>query len=127
MSHTMAHILVLVVNELQNKWDEKGVHLFISRLSDAPWPPATRVWPATTYSTLTCRPTCSARTTCPRAPCPHNFSPGTPQVSPLQHTAPGSQIRRCRLGVGVQYGCHHPPKREDGHGRQVLKAKLYLN
>ena len=28
------------------------------------------------------------------------------------------QIRLWPLGVGVQYGCHHPPRCKDGHGRQ---------
>ena len=41
-----------------------------------------------------------------------------PQISPLRRTARRSQVRRWRLGVGIQYGCHHLPTREDGHGRQ---------
>ena len=46
------------------------------------------------------------------------------KLNPLRRTAPGSQIRRWRLGVGLQHGCHHPLRREDGHGRQAPKDQV---
>ena len=61
----------------------------------------------------------------PGTPCRHRFSRGTPKLSSLRRTVPGSQIRRWRLGAGVQYGCHHPPRYEDGHGRQGPQRPSY--
>ena len=59
----------------------------------------------------------------PRTPCINSFPRGTPQLSPLRRTARGPQIlRRWWLGMGVQHGCHHPPRRRDGHGRHARRG-----
>ena len=38
--------------------------------------------------------------------------------SSFRRTASGSRIRRWRLGVSVQYGCHHLSRHEGGHRPQ---------
>ena len=59
----------------------------------------------------------------PRTPYINRFPRGTPQISPLRRTARGPQIvRRWWLGMGVQHDCHHPPGREDGHGRHARRG-----
>ena len=48
-----------------------------------------------------------------------------PQPSPMHCVLfPKSPNHRWRLGVGVPYGCHHPPKREDEHGRQGPQGQV---
>ena len=91
----------------------------LSRFSNAPGSPATRNWHATTSPTAW-RPTASSarNISSVNTVCPRNFSRGTPKLSPLPRAAPGSQIRRRQLGIGLPYGCHHPPRREAVHGRQ---------
>ena len=85
LNHTMAQMLEIVVNEIQNNWDERlphaefayndsvsaatglapnevhmGFRAFLSRFSNVPGSPITRAWPAITSPTATWRPTASS-------------------------------------------------------------------
>ena len=126
VSYTMAQMLAMLVNELQNYWDEQlplvglahtirsalsrvwrptrfiwvAFHASRSRFSNEPGSPATRVWPATTSATEISRPTTSsARTISSVSTMPLQFLAWNAKPRSLRCTAPGSQVRRWRLGV----------------------------
>ena len=61
---------------------------------------------------------------CPRTPRPHGCSRLPPRLRPLQRTTSSPQIPRWWLGVGVQYGPHHPSARARTLTRTPRSSRL---
>lgn len=144
----------MVINQLQDDWDEQPPHVEFSYKKSvstatalAPnefhmvrLPPLPRTMFESTevaghqrlaldhlaYCDLaTDRPPVARARYLSQALCPHSLSHGPPKSRPLRRIASGSQIRRWWLGAGVQCGYQHLPWRADQHERQGPQGQAF--